>query len=330
MDHIQSYIERIFSNYAATQERLDLKEEILQNCQDRYNECLAKGMSEEKAQQKVIDSIGNLDSLLASMNSGDGEESLRNVLVRRAVKAVSSDAQETSRPYSSEIHHLEIKVGSRDVQLTGTNSGELVVECDDTLHQQVKGDTLVIDENTMRHGGFAGLMGVLDDSEPLTVFVPHGFSSIELNTTAGDVDLEKLDVMLMKFHTLSGDISGDICCCKKLEMETKAGDGQLEGSVENLFVNTLSGDFSLDVKGMKMARLNLTSGDLNLTLHDPFEDLSITTVSGDVDLDVRDLDAVDIVSSSSVSGDITVNANVVRGTNPIRVRTVSGDVTIEG
>ena len=76
--------------------------------------------------------------------------------------------------------------------------------------------------------------------------------------------------------------------------------------------------------------MSLTSGDLELTVHNPFDDLSITTVSGDVELDVEDLDGVDLVSSVTVSGDVTVNADIIRGRNPIRVRTVSGDISIEG
>ncbi|MDD6369862.1 DUF4097 family beta strand repeat-containing protein [Galactobacillus timonensis] len=330
MDRIKNYIDRIFSNYAENRERLDLKDEILQNCEDRYNECLAKGMSEEKAQQKVIDSIGDLDGLLASMDSGHIEESLHSVLARRAVKAVSANEEEPSRPYSSEVHHLVIKVGARDVQLIGNDDGDLVVDCDDSIHQQVRGDTLVIDENTLRHGGYAGFMAMLDDSQQLTVYVPHGFTSIEVNTTAGDLYIEELDAGQMKFHTLSGDISGDFSWCGTLEMDTKAGDGQLEGSVEKLFVNTVSGDFSLDIKRMKTGHMSLTSGDLELTVHNPFDDLSITTVSGDVELDVEDLDGVDLVSSVTVSGDVTVNADIIRGRNPIRVRTVSGDISIEG
>ena len=330
MDRIKNYIEEVFSKYEETAESRDLKEEILQNCRDRYNECLAKGMSEEKAEQKVIDSIGNLDSLLASIAKEEGGSSLRSVLAQRAVKAEQSSGDSTSSPYSSEVHHLEINVGSRDVSLIGTDEDELVVDCDNTVRQQVIGDKLVIDENTKRHGGFAGFMGILEDLQDLVVYVPRGFSSIDVKTMSGDVRLENLDAEALKFHTFSGDVDGDLKYCGTLNIDTTSGDADLLGTVENVSASAVSGDFSLDLSGMKKASFHTTSGNLDLTLHDPFDRLDIATVSGDADLNVGDLDGVDLVSSASVSGDVEVNVDTVHGRNPIRISTVSGDVTIDG
>ena len=331
MDRIRDYIEQIFSNYAPTQERVDLKEEILQNCRDRYDEYIAQGMSEEKAEQKVIASIGNLDDLLASMAQDGGSDSILPALKKRVQKAETShDDEESSHPYSSEIHRVVIKVGARDVNLIGTDEDDIVVECDDSIHQQADGDTLRIDENTMRHGTFAGFMGVFDDLDDLTVYVPHGIASIEVSTTAGDLELKRLDVERFRFHSASGDVSGSLDYCGTLEMDTNASDVDLEGTAENVAIRSVAGDVDLDLSGMKRADFNLKAGDLDLKLHDPFDDLHVTTISGDADIDVRDLEGVDIVSSASHSGSISVDANILRGINPITIHTVSGDVTIEG
>lgn len=68
-EKITNYIDYLFRNAPNTAEALELREEILQNVNDKYNDHLAKGSSPEDAFNIAVASIGNIDVLLNQLNT---------------------------------------------------------------------------------------------------------------------------------------------------------------------------------------------------------------------------------------------------------------------
>lgn len=64
---LRMYVESLFDGVSRTREVVELREEILQNVIDRYEDLLREGKSEEDAYHTAISGIGDINALLRSM-----------------------------------------------------------------------------------------------------------------------------------------------------------------------------------------------------------------------------------------------------------------------
>lgn len=74
-DRLRGHIDGLFASAPQSRAAFELKEELLANSMDRYNDLLQQGMGEEEAMQNVIGSIGNVDELISALP--DDEEGMR-------------------------------------------------------------------------------------------------------------------------------------------------------------------------------------------------------------------------------------------------------------
>ncbi len=63
-ENLRAHVEKLFEQAPKTRRAVELKEELLANLTDRYNDLLSRGMDEEEALRTVIDSIGDIDELI--------------------------------------------------------------------------------------------------------------------------------------------------------------------------------------------------------------------------------------------------------------------------
>lgn len=75
-DKLDQYVELLFTGAARSEKNNELREELLGNLYDRYDEFLASGMSEEEAYSRTISGIGDLSELL-EINRGEQTEEPR-------------------------------------------------------------------------------------------------------------------------------------------------------------------------------------------------------------------------------------------------------------
>ena len=66
-ERLRQYIERLFANAPKTQSAQELKEEMLQNLLDKYDDLIGEGKSEEDAYAAAIAGIGDVDGLLSGL-----------------------------------------------------------------------------------------------------------------------------------------------------------------------------------------------------------------------------------------------------------------------
>lgn len=64
---LRIYVESLFDGVKRTKEVVELREEILQNVIDKYEDLIREGKSEEEAYHIAISGIGDIDDLLRSM-----------------------------------------------------------------------------------------------------------------------------------------------------------------------------------------------------------------------------------------------------------------------
>ncbi len=71
---IRVYVESLFDGALKTEQVVELREEILQNVIDKYDDLVADGRSEDEAYRIAVSGIGDINDLLRSMGSKSGEE----------------------------------------------------------------------------------------------------------------------------------------------------------------------------------------------------------------------------------------------------------------
>lgn len=89
-ERLRAHIEELFKNAPKTLQTVEIKEEILQNTVDRYNDLLAEGKSEEAAFNIAVAGIGDVEGLIASLMapramSGYTKEEIEQNRRRRSV-----------------------------------------------------------------------------------------------------------------------------------------------------------------------------------------------------------------------------------------------------
>lgn len=70
-EKLRTHVEKLFADAPKTRRAVELKEELLANLMDRFNDLLAQGHTEEEALKLVINSIGDVDELIRSLRETD-------------------------------------------------------------------------------------------------------------------------------------------------------------------------------------------------------------------------------------------------------------------
>lgn len=87
---LREYINTLFQEAPPTKKTVELKEEILQNLTDKYNDLIAEGKSEEAAYNIAVASIGDLSHLINELKTQPEltEEQTKEVEEYRKRKAI--------------------------------------------------------------------------------------------------------------------------------------------------------------------------------------------------------------------------------------------------
>ncbi len=104
METIRNYLENMFANLPNSPQVLRAKDELWQMMEDKYNELISEGKSENEAVGTVISEFGNLDEIAAELGLEEEvrqekvtlEESPRRQLSLDEVKAFLDDEAKTS------------------------------------------------------------------------------------------------------------------------------------------------------------------------------------------------------------------------------------------
>jgi len=68
-DMIRNYIEDLFADTAPTRKAVELKEEMIQNLNDKYSDLISEGKTQEAAYNIAIAGIGDISALLSELES---------------------------------------------------------------------------------------------------------------------------------------------------------------------------------------------------------------------------------------------------------------------
>ncbi len=73
-DKIRAHVEGLFEQAPRNRRTAELKDELIANLSDRYNDLVARGQDEFAAFSTVIDGIGDFDELITGLHEAEQQD----------------------------------------------------------------------------------------------------------------------------------------------------------------------------------------------------------------------------------------------------------------
>ena len=348
-DTVARIVEIMFQDVEMNEEVAAIRDEVMNNCQERYNDLVSSGLSDDDAIAAVIESLKGMEDVIApykrrnTRNTEEDEE--------YGVKKLTFSAQE--------IHQIDLTLVDEDVTLEPSWDDDYHVVWDKENHPllQVKLEQGVLriergsesvkkvcKERIDRHfnvdtsefikteegkiqinmDGLESMFKSLGDSLK-TVFNMKGGISISMGKTGVTIQVPERAIPHVKLLTTSGDIEINDVALTALNITSTSGDVTVDLNEDQHMqfaeVRTTSGDIEATAFTHEMT-IASTSGDVEV--EGDYHNLTVNTISGDIDVraDVKN------ITFKAVSGDVDLefNSNEIRD---ISGSTISGDIEIE-
>ena len=359
---VTQMIELLFKDVEDSEEVQALREEVLNNCQDRFEDLVRGGLREEEALTAVMESLKGMEDVLKEYPRKTS--AAPDTEARREETA----AGEASQPESAAFSPKDVK--TIQVQLTGcgvevTSGGdEVMLEKQGQVHYGLEADgTLRIWQERVAANVFRGIswedsmtsferfgdamnrlarnvsqmisgkIGELSGAQETTLKLrlPEDLHpAVNIRTMSGDIHWEgPVPGSQFALGTTSGDmtiqIDRDSLVCDAAISST-SGDAELHMSAETARIATVSGDISW-AGDAGVLEMNSTSGDAEAKGRIRMANLRST--SGDLELELEDEQSAEI-KADTVSGDIHVRLTGTRKEAQARLKTVSGEIRTHG
>lgn len=350
-------VNMLFSETEMTQEAQALRDELLANCRERFDDAVAEGKTEDEAIGCVVESLKGMEEVIGSypkkraeMVGDDPDE--------------DDNAETAQSEYSfdgGEISALDIDVRETDIEIESVLGDRLTVSVDEDAVNAVSvtqsGNSIRISaaDASRKRGTFGWLLDLVTSfsgSGTVKIGVPDG-RAVRLNarTVSGDISVSGVELASADASSASGSItlkpspaarlsaakantaSGDIhisLAADTVSAKTMSGEIRATCDARELVMSTLSGD--VKVKGAaESAKLKSVSGDLRFKcLQTGIKDIEASTTSGDTRLKLPVEVGSVHMTASTVTGDVKNEFDDCGAGSEVSVRasSVSGDISV--
>ncbi len=337
---VSKLVDLLFEGIEMTDEVRAVHDEVMRNCQDRYDSMIRSGSSDDEAVGAVAESLRGMEDMLRDyprQPQGEDTDPGRGPTAFGGPETAPYITWDTLRSLRVDVRTADISVFVSD----GKQSLRLDQGRSTLLEAHMEGSTLVIGQHDRTDGtteypvpggGFlsalarvlgSAVRAAADDDCRVVIELPAGLlRDVNICTVSGDIRLE-VPAEEIRLQTTSGDCDVEMYGGKDYLRAPSAGDGTLSGTGADcgrLKAMSISGD--LDVRGTFLsADLTTTSGDIDFA--GGACRMKLCTVSGDIDAETR----TDRAEGSTVSGDISVALNDTERAE-VDLKTVSGDAEL--
>ena len=341
-------VEIMFQDTEMSEEVQALKDEVMNNCQERYNDMIARGLSEDEAIAAVVDSLKGMEEVISQyprkktaeddfdeneLDDGDDED-----------EDEDTEVDHTFDPES--IRMIRVNLVSDDVTVESSFDDRIHV-CYDredlpNLEVRREGNMLVVERSEgsgnrhihmdfngkgMKWNSFSDMFkdigrmiagsGIGFTSGRVTISLPKGHAlAFEGHTTSGDMELIDVALTDATLESMSGDLMLDARGAEQVQ-RIRVIDAN-HGSRINIRMEDDEENQQVEGLGMNRVKLKSSSGDIEVNAR--CNELSVETMSGDVDI----TSSSDRARISTVSGDLNARGSW----REVQVKTISGDAEL--
>lgn len=337
-------VEIMFQDTVMSDEVQAIKDEVMNNCQERYRDMLARGMNEDEAISAVIDSLKGMEEVINqypkihAVDEEDEEDPDKDLVFDpqqvKLVKVLLTSDDIRFESSDDELIHVCYDADDMPNLMVNVQGNTLRIERDNKF--EVKHEAPEMDQEWNSFSDFMkGIKKMLSGVQlnmqyggggEVTIALPQEHAmELDVHATSGDVEVDCVNVSEVMVESTSGDVSiglDEDVEVRNIRVKGSSGDVEIEANTAALNVQTVSGDVSCTCKCPNVA-VNTVSGDVELS--GDMQDVCLRTVSGDAEMDVQ-TNKLRYVSCTTTSGDLTIRLpESLRGQAYVQMETISGD-----
>lgn len=339
-EKLQKRVDDLFKNAPNTKRAEELKEELMANLIDRYNDLTAAGKSEDEAIEITIEGIGDVNELIRSIG-GEAAPVRKESKNQFEEEMTIDDCDKIRLNFSN--YDIEVSASNEDkVRVVQSSSDKISREEKITVTREGRCINIRGSEKSL----YFNLFKFGSSSNKIVLNIPRNYhQDLEIATTSGDIVI--LDELELN-NLICSQVSGDLEVKRNLNInnftsKTTSGDMEIPKLEAELYkMSTISGDINIrSLSGS--GEISSTSGDINLNSLKIREYINIKSISGDIEVSAPDNTGF-IFEANTVSGDIDSDfkmyyknkrgnkSEITYGDGPfkkISVNTVSGDINLK-
>ena len=328
-DTVARIVEIMFQEVEQNEETAAIRDEIMNNCQERYEDLVSSGIAEDDAIAAVIESLKGMEDVLAPYKKPVQPEP-------HAQEELTGERDLTFA--AAEIHRLDVCLVIEDIRLEASDDDAFHVlwnsEDNPLTHAYLQDGVLRVErmpgeperpKQEPRNEHFR-----MDD---MSGFVKSEDGKIEINMDGISRAMksvgEKLKLMFAEGVKINvGKTWGSVTiqvpenAVPHVKLLTTSGDIDVQDvALADLSVTSTSGDVDIDLdedQYLGRVEVRTTSGDIEICAY--ADCMMVTSTSGDVDIE----GCTGEVTANTISGDIDVRADVKSAT----FKAISGDVDL--
>lgn len=333
---IERIVELMFQDVEMNDEVQALHDEVMNNCQERFDDLMARGMAEDAAIGEVVESLKGMDEVIAQYP-------------KKASKAAAAEEPDQAREgffiTDEQVRELRIVLGNDDMDIepSADNTAQVLGDMD-AIDVCMEDGTLSIKRRMSPERPRKGHMSFdfdkasvgMDSAEKFMRSIGSAIDNLSKRIKEGIDHLggDRVTVRLprewcadINIHTSSGDVDIRDVSARRVVCDSSSGDVHVSGvaGLETLRVNTASGDIEAeaaeDGARLEEAALKTMSGDVYFS--GACRVGRFTSVSGDINVEGVQEEA----QMKSTSGDIKLH-QWETGLRRATLQSVSGDITV--
>ena len=319
-DTVARIVDLMFENVEMNEEVAALRDEVMNNCQERYSDLVASGMPEDDAVAAVIESLKGMEDVISQYSRKTRRASATSHVPEYRVsdEAEAAEAAEEGGERhmilpAREIHRIEVALVNEDVCLEPSDDDDyhILWDAEEDPLIQVRAENGVL--HVERKSGDWKPEG--NKRQRIHIDATDGMDNPRIRVNGRDIDFDNVSRDIEKTMDGVGSMLENL--------------GRSLGRMFQSFRGGISCGDGVTIRvphdAMPHVKLLTTSGDLDVE-NVALSDLNIVTTSGDIDVELSEDEQLERIEMRSTSGDIEVTAYV----KEMIVSSTSGDVQVEG
>ncbi len=332
-DTVARIVEIMFQDVEQNDETAAIRDEVMNNCQERYTDLVNSGVAEDDAIAAVVESLKGMEDVLAPYK----KKAQRHMVDNDLEDMDGGEQNVTFR--AEEIHQISVCLVNEDVILETSDDDDYHVIWDADESPMVEVSALNGVLKVERCPGEPVKAKKVEKVEfdyknDMADFIKTEEGKIEINMDSisrvmkslGDkIKLQFSNGMNIGFGTAGSDVTIQVPenVIPHVKLLTTSGDIDVQDvALADLNVTSTSGDIDIDLdedQSLRQIELRTTSGDIEVSAF--AQVMAVSSTSGDVEVEGR----INELTVNTISGDIDVRADVVNMT----FKAISGDVDLE-
>jgi len=345
-EKIKAILDELFRGIKLTEEAKAVYDELLDNCQEHYQDMISGGLSEAEACQAVEESLQGMREVLDQFEKEPEETSLMEEFSEKISKTEPMQDPNTIRISADQIQTIHVESMAHNVQVKAVDGTQIVIHCEKMKTLDVRQEEDLLTIKTIRieeeiseaveeatHEKIDGIT-LPDLVQQVTRFVSRAARTVMkrlengclFDDTTICIEIPRTVSPELIVNSKSGDIYVDQIESEKITLQSASGDVELVGgrdkAEDHVKLSTASGDVTVTRAWMQEAEFSSMSGDVNA--EGDFGILHMKSVSGDAQFN----GTAALLGIRSISGD--VNVTMIRADQTeIRAENTSGGVDID-